>query len=293
MSPRCQTQAHALGAREVLPVEAPRSLLLDKIGAMLGSTAPTVAGAGLQRRFIAASAALGDLLDAAASGGRLPVAAISDGVEALNRAAEGGDLDAWLDLVWQHDDATYQHCLLVSGLTAAFAHRLGFGEADRRLITSAAVLHDIGKARIPLDILRKPGELTAEERKTMREHPRTGHDMLMAQGGFAPMVLASVLSHHEYLDGSGYPQGLMASQIPDPVRMITICDIYAALIERRSYKPPMPPEEAYAVLAGMAGKLDLDLVRVFGEVIVAASAARLGRHVESEAVPTRSARTAG
>ncbi|QEL21420.1 HD domain-containing protein [Bosea sp. F3-2] len=287
MSPRCQTQAHALGAREVLSVEAPRSLLLDKVGAMLGSFAPTVAGAGLQRRFIAASAALGDLLDAAASGGHLPVAAINDSVEALNRAAEGGDLDAWLDLVWQHDDATYQHCLLVSGLTAAFAHRLGFGAADRRLITSAAVLHDIGKARIPLDILRKAGELTAEERRIMREHPRIGHDMLVAQGGFAPMVLASVLSHHEYLDGSGYPQALIGGQIPDPVRMITICDIYAALIEQRSYKPPMPPEEAYAVLIGMAGKLDLDLVRVFGEVIVAASAARLGRHVETRAVPAR------
>jgi hypothetical protein len=59
------------------------------------------------------------------------------------------------------------------------------------------------------------------------------------------------------------------------------------LIERRTYKPPMPPEEAYAVLIGMAGKLDLDLVRVFGEVIVAASAARLGRHVETRAVPAR------
>lgn len=293
MSPRSQTQAHALGAREVLSVDAPRSVLLDRVGHLLGSAAPTSTGAGLQGRFIAASAALGDLLDAAATGGHLPAAAINGSVEALNRAAEGGDLDAWLDLVWQHDDATYQHCLLVSGLAAAFAHRLGFGEADRRLITGAAVLHDIGKARIPLAILRKPGGLTAEERKTIWQHPQIGHDMLVAQGGYAPMILAVVLSHHEYLDGSGYPQGLIGGQIPDPVRMITICDIYAALIERRPYKPPMPPEEAYAVLVGMAGKLDRDLVRVFGEVIVAASAARLGRHIETRAMPTRLSGTAG
>ncbi|MGO4405029.1 HD-GYP domain-containing protein [Bosea sp. RAF48] len=287
MSPRSQTQAHALGAREVLPVDTPRSVLLDKVGNLLGSAAPTSAGAGIQRRFIAASAALGDLLDAAASDGHIPIAAINGSVEALNRAAEGGDLDAWLDLVWQHDDATYQHCLLVSGLVAAFAHRLGFGEADRRLITGAAVLHDIGKARIPLDILRKPGKLTAQERKIIWQHPQIGYDMLVAQGGFAPTVLAAVLSHHEYLDGSGYPQGLSGKQISDPVRVITICDIYAALIERRPYRAPMPPEEAYAILIGMESKLDLDLVRVFGEVIVAASTARLGRRVETRTAPTR------
>lgn len=291
MSPRCQTQANALGATAILPAETPRAVLLDKVDAMLGPGAAN-APAGLHRRFIAASAALGDLLDSAASGGHLPASAIDDSVEALNRAAEGGDLDAWLDLVWQHDDATYQHCLLVSGLAAAFAHRLGFGEADRRLITGAAVLHDIGKARIPLDILRKPGKLSAEEHEIIRQHPRIGHEMLTAQGGFAPMVLAAVLSHHEYLDGTGYPQGLRADQIPDPVRLITICDIYAALIERRPYRAPKPPEEAYAILVGMAEKLDLDLVRVFGEVIVAASAARLGRQAEATTASGRRTRTA-
>lgn len=277
MSPRTQTQANALGATAILPADASRAVLLDKLDAMLARHGATGVPAKLRQRFVAASAALGDLLDAAAGGGHLPAAAIDAGVEALNRAAEGDDLDTWLDLVWRHDDATYQHCLLVSGLVAAFAYRLGFGDADRRLITSAAVLHDIGKSRIPLDILRKSGELTAEERGIVQRHPRLGHDMLLAQGGFAPTVLDVVLSHHEYLDGSGYPQGLRASSIPDTVRMITICDIYAALIERRAYKPPMPPEEAFAVLAGMGGKLDLDLVRVFGEVVVAASAARLGR----------------
>lgn len=289
MSPRCQTQANALGATLILPADTPRAALLDKLDAMLGSSDAAGASAGLRRRFVAASAALGDLLDAAASGVHLPVSALDDSVEALNRAAEDGDLDAWLDLVWQHDDVTYQHCLLVSGLAAAFAHRLGFGEADRRLITGAAVLHDIGKARIPLDILRKPDRLTEEERAIIQQHPQIGHDMLLAQGGFAPMVLAAVLSHHEYLDGTGYPERLRADRIPDPVRMITICDIYAALIERRPYRPPLPPAEAYATLVGMEGKLDLDLVRVFGDVIVAASAARLGRQGDAVAASQRRA----
>jgi len=289
MSPRCQTQANALGATAILPADAPRLVLFEKLDAILAAPAAEASTVRVRRRFVAASAALGDLLDAAASGGHLPASAISDSVEALNRAAEDGDLDTWLDLVWQHDDATYQHCLLVSGLVAAFAHRLGFGEADRRTITGAAVLHDIGKAQIPLEILRKAGKLTARERDVIEAHPRIGHEMLVAQGGFAPIVLAAVLSHHEYLDGSGYPQGLRGAEIPDPVRMITICDIYAALIERRPYRAPMPPAEAYATLVEMGGKLDLDLVRVFGEVIVAASAAKLGRQGETAGAGKRPA----
>lgn len=277
MSPRSQMQANALGAQAILPAEAQAPILLDKVGAMLGLLREDTPNAVLQKRFVRASAALAGLLDAAGSGGPLPVETIDDSVEAINRAADGGDLDVWLDLVWQHDDATYQHCLLVSGLVAAFARKLGFGESDRRLMTTAAVLHDVGKARIPLGILRKEGPLTAEERGVMRQHPQIGHDMLVAQGGFSPAVLAAVLSHHELLDGSGYPQGLGADRISDPVRIMTICDIYAALIERRSYKPPMAPADAFATLVGMGGKLDVDLVRAFGDVVLGASVKRLDR----------------
>ncbi|CAM5767003.1 HD-GYP domain-containing protein [Bosea minatitlanensis] len=277
MSARCQMQANALGARVVLPAATAQPALLDRVGALLGLLQEAGPQAAQQRRFVRASAAFADLLEAAGSGDALPVQLIHDGVEAINRAAADADLDAWLDLVWRHDDATYQHCLLVSGLVAAFAHKLGFSEADRQLITGAAVLHDIGKARIPLDILRKEGPLTPEERAIICRHPQIGHDMLVAQGGFAPLVLDAVLSHHEMLDGSGYPRGIGAERISDPVRVITICDIYAALIERRSYKQPLPPGEAFAVLVGMGGKLDRDLVRVFGEVVLGTAVSRLGK----------------
>lgn len=276
MSARSQAQANALGARAVLPLDAPGATLLDTAGELLGQLEASGEAGQLQRRFIAASVAMADLLESAA-GGPVPADAVNDSVEAINRAVDGGEIKAWLDLVWNHDDATYQHSLLVSGLAAAFAQRLGFGEADRRLITSAAVLHDIGKAKIPLAVLRKPGSLTAAEREVMRRHPQIGHEMLVAQGGFAPVLLAVVLSHHEWLDGSGYPEGLRGEQISDPVRMITICDIYAALIERRSYKPQMSPEKAYATLLTMEGKLDLDLVRVFGEVVLGFGTLGAGR----------------
>ncbi|KRE13174.1 hypothetical protein ASE66_22260 [Bosea sp. Root483D1] len=263
-SARLTTQANAIGASAILPADLPTKALLDEIGRILnpGGAMP------MQRQFVAASAAMADLLTAASEGGSLPVAALEGSVEAINRAADDRDLGAWLDMVWNHDDATYQHCLLVAGLAAAFAHALGFPESARKLVTSAAVLHDIGKARVPLAILHKRGKLTVEEFAIVREHPQTGYEMLLRQGAFAREVVEATRSHHEYLDGSGYPQGLKANEIPDIVRMITICDIYAALIERRSYKEPMAPEEAYSVLVAMGPKLDADLLRAFRPVVL-------------------------
>jgi putative nucleotidyltransferase with HDIG domain len=263
-SPRLTTQANAIGASAILPADIPAKTLLDEIGRILNP----MGQAPLQRQFVAASAAMADILAAATDGKALPVAAVEGGVEAINRAADDRDLGAWLDMVWSHDDATYQHCLLVAGLAAAFARALNFPEAARKLVTSAAVLHDIGKARVPLSILHKPGKLTAEEFAIVREHPQTGYEMLLRQGTFAREVVEATRSHHEYLDGSGYPQGLKAAEISDVVRMITICDIYAALIERRSYKEPMAPEAAYSVLIGMGAKLDADLLRAFRPILL-------------------------
>lgn len=265
-SPRMRTQANAIGASAILPADIPTKALLDEIGRILNPDG----AASVQQHFLAASAAMADMLTAAADGRALPVAAIESGVAAINQAAEDRDLGAWLEMVWNHDDATYQHCLLVAGLAAAFGRQLGFPEEARRLLTCAAVLHDIGKARIPLAVLHKPGKLTPEEFAVVRQHPQIGYEMLSAQGAFAREILDATRSHHEYLDGSGYPQGLRAGEISDVVRMITICDIYAALIERRSYKAPMAPEEAYAVLVGMGAKLDADLVRAFRSVVMPA-----------------------
>lgn len=263
-SPRLRTQANAIGASAILPTDTPVKALLDEIGRILHPDGP----APMQRQFVTASATMVDMLSAAADGAPLPAAAIEGSVEAINRTADDRDLGAWLDMVWNHDDATYQHCLLVAGLAAAFARALDFPEEARKLMTSAAVLHDIGKARIPLSILHKRGKLTAEELAIMREHPQIGYEMLLRQGAFTREILEATRSHHEYLDGSGYPQGLRAEEISDVVRVITICDIYAALIERRSYKAPMDPEEAYAVLAGMGAKLDADLLRAFRSVVL-------------------------
>jgi putative nucleotidyltransferase with HDIG domain len=168
--------------------------------------------------------------------------------------------------VWAYDNTTYQHCLLVTGLAAAFAIDLKFSESDQIYLTRGALLHDIGKAKIPLAILNKPGQLTKQEMLVMRTHAETGYRALRAQGEYESDLLEVVLRHHELLDGSGYPDGLSGKQIPDLVRLVTICDVYAALIERRPYKSPLAPSEAFRILHGMEGKVETALVQAFAKV---------------------------
>ena len=179
--------------------------------------------------------------------------------------AEGG-IRQWLEVVWTYDEATYQHCLLVTGLAAEFAASLQFTRNDQKHVTRAALLHDLGKAKIPLAILNKSGALTSEEVAIMRTHARIGYELLRGQGDYEPELLEVVLRHHELLDGSGYPDGLAGPQINDLVRLVTICDVYAALIERRSYRQAMEPASAFKILQEMEGKLEGALVRAFAQV---------------------------
>jgi putative nucleotidyltransferase with HDIG domain len=179
-------------------------------------------------------------------------------------------LNGWLDNVRKYHEGTFQHCLLVTGIAVAFALDIRFPPADVKRLGLAATLHDIGKARIPLSILDKPGRLDPGEEAIMRQHSAIGYDLLKDVPGISPESLDAVRHHHEYLDGSGYPDGLSAAQISDLVRLLTISDIFAALIESRSYRQPMPRQDAYKILCDMEGKLELSLVRAFRKVALAA-----------------------
>jgi putative nucleotidyltransferase with HDIG domain len=266
------TQAFALGATDVmsLPID-PKQLLrsLWSDFAVLGKDASELraqghrsaaeAHDGLQSAF--AAACLGEALDATkvnAAG-----AAIVDEIES-------NGLSAWIDTVRKHHSQTYQHCLIVTGVAAAFGQHLGLRAADRNRLSFAGMLHDVGKALIPVAILEKPGPLDADEMAIMKKHPEYGADAMKSASGLHPEMIDIIIHHHEYLDGSGYPHGLQASEISDLVRIVTIADIYGALIEQRSYKPPLPSQKAYEILRDMGPKLDKDLVREFGFVTKAA-----------------------
>jgi len=176
---------------------------------------------------------------------------------------EAQGLSSWVDAVRTHHSQTYQHSLLVTGVAAAFGVQIGLSRKDRQRLSFAGMLHDIGKARIPLAILEKPGPLNDHEMAVMRKHPEYGLEALGSDCVLPSETLDMIVHHHEFLDGSGYPHGLRGKEISDLVRITTISDIFGALIEGRSYKPPLSGEAAYQILLDMGPKLDTDLVRAF------------------------------
>lgn len=169
----------------------------------------------------------------------------------------------WISMMQQYHNGTAQHCSLVSAFAMQFARGLGFSVADQRRLFEAAHFHDVGKVEVPLDILDKPGALTSEERQVMERHAVAGYDILSGHIETSGEIAEVARDHHEYLDGSGY-YGRVGREISDISRIITICDIFAALLERRSYKPPKTAGQAYAILTSLDGKLDPTLVRAFG-----------------------------
>jgi putative nucleotidyltransferase with HDIG domain len=186
------------------------------------------------------------------------------------KAIKHSSLREWLTAVGCHHTDSYRHCLFVTGFAVAFAKHLGMREDDQRRMTRAALLHDVGKAFIPVAILDKPGTLTEEEMTEVRKHPRLGYDALAAQGGFPPEMLDVVLHHHEFLDGTGYPDGLRGDRISDIVRLTTIVDIYSALVEARAYRVPFTHAKAFAIMEQMTGKLDPHFLQAFRPVTLGA-----------------------
>jgi putative nucleotidyltransferase with HDIG domain len=206
---------------------------------------------------------LQNVFSSARFGEHLNTAALDSANQSIVGHVEAQGLDAWIETVRTHHSATYQHSLLVTGLAVAFGQHIGASRADRQRLSCAGMLHDIGKARIPIAILEKPGRLEEHETDIMKKHPEYGFKALEGVDGLQDEMRDIVIHHHEYLDGSGYPHGLRAHEIADLVRMVTIADIFGALIERRSYKPPLPGSQAYQILLDMGPKLDQDLVRAF------------------------------
>jgi putative nucleotidyltransferase with HDIG domain len=178
-------------------------------------------------------------------------------------------LESWMAAVGLHHSYTARHCMSVAGFAADWAHKLKFSVDDQKLFTQAGLLHDIGKMNVPLAILDKPTQLTDEERAIINRHPEDGLEIVNQDLNVSPIVKDIIHSHHELLDGSGYPRGISGAEISDVVRCMTIIDIYSALIDTRAYKRAMSPDEAYQVLASMKGKIDEELLRSFRAVVEA------------------------
>jgi putative nucleotidyltransferase with HDIG domain len=262
-------QAWALGATDTISRPFDAQGILQRIRAAFpdsGGFDATDRGKVLNRGVAAAHAVMVKIFEKLPAG--VPLA-FSDVVEAENKilkAIKHSSLREWLTAVGCHHVESYRHCLFVTGFAVALAQHLGMREDDQRRLVRAALLHDVGKAFVPVAILDKPGKLSDEEMSEIRRHPRLGYDALSAQGGFPPEVLDVVLHHHEVLDGSGYPDGLRGDQISDIVRLTTIVDIHAALVENRAYRLPFTHAKAFEIMEQMGDKLDQHLLAAFRPV---------------------------
>lgn len=187
------------------------------------------------------------------------------------------------------DDYTYMHSVAVCAMMIALARQLGLDEAQTRAVGMAGLMHDLGKAAMPMKVLNKPGKLTEAEFSIMKSHPVEGHRILQAAGHADPITLDVCLHHHEKTDGSGYPKGLQGDEISLFAKMGAVCDVYDAITSNRPYKTGWDPAESLRKMAEWAnghfdGKVFQAFVKSLGIYpigsLVRLSSGRLGVVVE-------------
>jgi putative nucleotidyltransferase with HDIG domain len=261
-------QAYALGATSV--VRSTREVCSKLAQIEANTKAARANSAAVRSEMIDSAKAFASMFAAAHQGEAIDLSEAERATFHVINSIERDGLSAWLDNVRRYHEGTFQHCLLVTGVAVGFAIETGFADLDVKRLGMAATLHDIGKAEIPLAILDKAGRLDPAEDEIMKRHPMIGYELLKGIPDINPEVLDGVRHHHEYLDGSGYPDHLAAAQISDLVRLLTISDIFAALIESRPYREPMPRQDAYKILCDMDGKLENPLVKAFRNVAMVA-----------------------
>jgi HD-GYP domain-containing protein (c-di-GMP phosphodiesterase class II) len=161
------------------------------------------------------------------------------------------------------DDYSFMHSVAVCALMVSMARQMGFDETQTRLAGLAGLVHDVGKAVMPLDVLNKPGRLTDAEFDVIRSHPERGHALLLDGQGTTPEMLDVVLHHHERVDGTGYPHRLAGDGISQLARMGAICDVYDAITSNRPYKRGWDPADSISRMASWKGHFDPTLFAIF------------------------------
>jgi putative nucleotidyltransferase with HDIG domain len=179
------------------------------------------------------------------------------------------DALAWLTKIKDKDEYTAEHSLNVCILSATFARHLGHEEKEIREIALCGLLHDVGKSKIPEEILNKQGRFTDEEFDLMRQHTTFGRNLLMSLPHADRIAIDVAHSHHERLDGKGYPRGLQAHQIPYNAKLIAITDSYDAITSSRCYDRARASMEALDIIYKCKGtqfddELALEFIKCIG-----------------------------
>jgi putative nucleotidyltransferase with HDIG domain len=156
-------------------------------------------------------------------------------------------------LLAEKDESTEEHTRRVALLAVQVGEELGLAPGRLRALAIGGLLHDIGKLSVPEAILKKPGALDDDEFEIIRKHPEWGYKLLRELGGFSDAIRELVRSHHERLDGKGYPRGLDARRLDLDARILTVCDVYDALVSPRVYRDAWSHEAALRLLREESG----------------------------------------
>lgn len=226
------------------PPKPQRATLADE----LGRAAQIRARATETTRHLFSQARLGRVIETDAY-----VELVDDVVESIKRNQE-----ALCSLVRlkSADEYTYVHSVAVCALMVSLGRQLGMDDAECREAGLAGMLHDLGKAVMPNEILNKPGKLTDEEFAIIKTHPVRGYELLRESKGVSEVASDVCRHHHERMDGKGYPDGLVDAKISRIARMGAICDVYDAVTSDRPYKAGWDPAHALAQMASWQGHFD-------------------------------------
>lgn len=187
----------------------------------------------------------------------------------LNNILSNEDVLTIIGDVFMYDNYIYQHSFQVSTYAIAIAKEMNYSVEEIRQIALGALLHDVGKMLVPQDILFKPGRLSEEEFNEIRKHTTSGFDVLRNVHSISLLVAHCAFQHHERLDGSGYPRGLIDFEIHPYAKIIAVADVFDAVTSNRVYKMKMLPFQAIAILEAGKGTLyDAKVVEAFSQIIV-------------------------
>jgi len=222
------------------------------------------------RRLIAQSkGAVTSMFNEIRMGNAINVAEVGPLVDQITQSIERNP-EAFLNLarLKSVDDYTYLHSVAVCGLMISLGKQLGMSGRELQEVGIAGLLHDAGKALIPIEILNKPGKLTDEEFETIKGHPRLGWEVLDGAEGINVIALDVCLHHHERMDGKGYPERISGDQLTLYARMGAVCDVYDAITSNRCYKPGWEPAESLRKMAEWReGHFDENIFRAFVKTI--------------------------
>jgi HD domain len=181
------------------------------------------------------------------------------------QAAKQGMIQRLARVIEYRDNDTGEHTERMSAYCAVIARELGWAAEAVAELQLAATMHDVGKVAVPDAVLLKPGPLTPDERAVMERHTVVGHEMLAgSQSALLQLAASIALTHHERVDGQGYPHGLRGDAIPIAGRIVAVADVFDALTSDRVYRSAMPVLDAVGILTGGCGtQFDPDVVGAF------------------------------